>query len=105
MTDLAFKRTTKNLGALGHAYVGVGYRKADGTDVWEDVLMDNDQASHAVPDDTKTFVVRCQILGASGGVVELEVKSGDKILKPAFSREIKPAQAGRTVLEYRVYKL
>lgn len=105
MTRLDFKRTTKNIGALGHAYVSVGYQKADGTDVWEDVLMGNDQASHAVPDDTRTFVGRCQILGASGGVVELEVKSGDKILKPSFSREIKPAEAGQTFLEYRVYKL
>jgi len=105
MTRLDFKRTTKDLGALGSAYVSAGYQRADGTDVWEDVPMTNDQARHGFPDDTRTFVVRCQITGDAGGVVELEVKNGDKVLKPSFKREIKPTEAGRTFLAHRVYTL
>lgn len=105
MTRLDFKRTTKDLGALGSAYVSAGYQRADGTDVWEDVPMTNDQARHDLPESVTTFVVRCQICGDAKGVVELELKKGDKVLKPSFKREIKPAEAGRTFLAYRVYTL
>jgi hypothetical protein len=105
VTSLDFKRTTKGLGASGSAYVSAGYQRADGTDVWEDVPMTTDRARLDVPDDTKTFVVRCQITGAAGGGVELEVKNGDKILKPSFKREVRPTDAGRTFLAYRVYTL
>lgn len=105
MTSLDFKRTTKDLGELGSAYVSAGYQRADGTDVWEDLAMINDQARHAFPDNTRTFVVRCQISGEAGGVVELEVKNGDRVLKPAFKRAIKASEHGQTFLAYRVYTL
>jgi len=105
MARLDIKRTTKDLGAMGSAYVSAGYQRTDGTDVWEDVPMTNDQARHDLPESVTTFVVRCQIYGSAGGVVELELKQGDKVLKPSFKREIKPTEAGRTFLEYRVYTL
>lgn len=105
MTMLDFKRTTKNLGNQGSAYVSVGYQKTDGTDVWEDVTMTNDRGRQTLPDETKTFVVRIQVTSDAGGVIELELKNGEKVLKPPFKREVKPKEGGKTFLAYRVYQL
>ena len=102
MTRLDFKRTTKDLGAESSADMSVGY---GGMDVWEDVPMTNDQARHDLPEGVTTFMVRCMITGAAGGVVELELKQGDKVLKPSFKREIEPTEAGQTFPEYRMYTL